>query len=773
MDTFSGLNQPGINLGGLLNMGGLSGAPGTMGTPGAQPGGPGGIGMTGGMDLAELLKALGEGGGDAPAVGMNQQLGTLPTSLAQQQALGQAGFQQQPYLTAGGMGQQGGGGGMAAGSPDPLALIQKFLGLAQKGAGLTGLSQQSLLPSPSAEGQQFDPTGQMQQQGVQEFRAGERGDFGGFDLNAFQQLLSGFPQPGAGLVGEVGAGLAPPSDIFNPNFMGGGPGGVTSPGSSIDGNSFFGAAPQDMSGMLSFTDNMGNPLSGFNPTVGNSLGALNALLGLYSGIQNENPIGMAGGAIGTASNLANMAGFSGAGGAIGALGGPLSLYAGIQNEDPMGIASGALGTYNSLAGMAFPQYSLGTLASEALSALAPEAAASLGLGGGATLGGAGATAGSMGGAVGASGAMGGATGAGTAAGSLGASLGAGVVAAPIIVGMITDMLYKSGILFPGDKSTTQTDISEYIGDFAEARRDDTIGQRDTLPGLAALLGQQFSPHGEVQMGSAPEFGWQGDHDDPMSANWRTALQLLSNPDYINAGEGAAWVDPFVRGLWSQSGNTGNVTEDNASAVWQMQEKLASALPDLPAYQALRAAVAPGGDMYNTEAQRIHDYTTALYNRPNPYNLPFMNTFDPYSGTGTMPDGTTFKFSNSALQESMINPYTYHPEISIYGYPQDASVQSGTEGGGGGQGGMNPGTWQAPTNLPTWAPATPYQSKRAPSTPRRPVPQNEQARVQAMLPPQDALGGMGLLRGMLPQFNAQGADDPMTMLRQWAQYGGVS
>ena len=143
--TLSGV-PPVITLSGLQGTGGFSGQQQqTLSGQGGQGGG-GLPGMTGGLDLMQLLAMLGQGG--TPGAGTDLGL-TSPLGAGAFSQPGGGGF---GGISGGGLGlgsPQGGQGTVAGqtgqqsgnvgqGSIDPLSVIQKALGLAQKGAGLLG-----------------------------------------------------------------------------------------------------------------------------------------------------------------------------------------------------------------------------------------------------------------------------------------------------------------------------------------------------------------------------------------------------------------------------------------------------------------------------------------------------------------------------------------------------------------------------------------------------------------------------------------------------------
>ena len=131
-----------------------------------------------------------------------------------------------------------------------------------------------------------------------------------------------------------------------------------------------------------------------------------------------------------------------------------------------------------------------------------------------------------------------------------------------------------------------------------------LPEQTDLSGLTALLNTQFAPHGEVQMGSSEDFGWAGDYDDPASANWLRALGALRDPNIVGGGEGADWVDPFVRNLWIKSGQTGAADAPNQEAIFKLQSQFANTLPNLANYQGLKASVGQGGDLWQKEQARL-------------------------------------------------------------------------------------------------------------------------------------------------------------------------
>lgn len=131
---------PIVTLSGLPGVGSFSGASqqGPSGTTPAQ--GQATPGLMGGLDLAQLLALLGQqsGAGDAGiGTGLGLGAGIGAGSFGQRGAdlLGGGRTPGQSQIAGN---TQGGAPGTGTGSIDPLALTQKLLGLASKGAGLLG-----------------------------------------------------------------------------------------------------------------------------------------------------------------------------------------------------------------------------------------------------------------------------------------------------------------------------------------------------------------------------------------------------------------------------------------------------------------------------------------------------------------------------------------------------------------------------------------------------------------------------------------------------------
>lgn len=150
-ENLSGV-PPTVTLSGLetgMAGGGFSGAS----QQGLGPSGSTPFGMEGGLDLSQLMQLLsGQGGGEEAGVGTG---GNILQSLAQG-SLGQ----QTGGLSAGSFGQtqpgyvagqsaagQGPAQQAAVGATDPLSIVQKFLGLAQKGAGALGSATTTASPT--------------------------------------------------------------------------------------------------------------------------------------------------------------------------------------------------------------------------------------------------------------------------------------------------------------------------------------------------------------------------------------------------------------------------------------------------------------------------------------------------------------------------------------------------------------------------------------------------------------------------------------------------
>jgi hypothetical protein len=146
-ENLSGV-PPVVTLSGLQGGAGtFSGAPqqGYSGQGGGQ--GQGLPGMTGGLDLMQLLAMLAgqQGPGAGTDLGLTSPLGAGSFGQPGMGGFGQGGGMGSPMggqsTLAGATGQQGGTSG--TGSIDPLSVLQKSLGLAQKGAGLLDIGTAS------------------------------------------------------------------------------------------------------------------------------------------------------------------------------------------------------------------------------------------------------------------------------------------------------------------------------------------------------------------------------------------------------------------------------------------------------------------------------------------------------------------------------------------------------------------------------------------------------------------------------------------------------
>lgn len=318
------------------------------------------------------------------------------------------------------------------------------------------------------------------------------------------------------------------------------------------------------------------------PDLGNAFGALGGGAGLIGGIQGGSPFSAAGGGIKLGSSLANAAGYPQVGGALGGLAGPLNIGSGIYNLT-QGDISGVPSIMSGVGGLA----SLG--------------GGLLGAANVAGLSGAGAAALAGGGAAGAAAAMG-PMAAGLA--SFGAALGPlGAIAA---LGPLGHSLFKKGGIFSTAKNlpTAQED-SFRAGMQGVAQLGSALNGPggSNLDGLTAILNTSFAPHGEVQIGSTMErYGWGGDWDDPAPPVWGQTLAAFRDPAQVNAG--IPWAEDFIRNLWINGpGQTGDVPR-NYPMTFGLQARMANALPNIPTYAGIKAAVAPGGDLYEKEVARV-------------------------------------------------------------------------------------------------------------------------------------------------------------------------
>jgi len=377
---------------------------------------------------------------------------------------------------------------------------------------------------------------------------------------------------------------------------------------------------------------------GLGAGISGGLGALGAGYGLYQGIQGNNPMGAAlsgAGLVGNASqfssavggpsigSLAGQTAGNVAGPALGALGGAYGLYSGIQNENVPQAVAGGLGAVG------------GGLS-------AASAAGLLGAGAGAI---------------------------GSAATGVGA-----VVAAAVIMDAIMNSPLKYDL---GERKPSSAEISRLAGTQAVQNLARQLPSVVSLPQLARIMNTQWSPHDELQIMSSGAAN---------SDEFKTAIGALHNESYLGQGQGADWVDPFVRGLDVKYGETGKLDKSDPLSAWMMKSQIAQGLPDLPAYQQLKADMAPGGSLYEAERARVGTqqgwmagmpYGYSEYDQATPGKL---NTFDPYTWQGVHPDGTPFQLSPQAMQDYSINPYTY----GIPGYEGSAGFGVGPGGGQSGE-----------------------------------------------------------------------------------------
>ena len=752
--NISGLQQPSMNLGGLLGMSSLSGN--TTNMSGGSQGAQGGSGMAGGMDLAQLLEMLNQQQGEQSAVGLGQPLGASPVSIAQQQASGQmmGNLGQGSYLTAGAT--QGGGGGMTFGNTDadPLAIIQKVLGLAQKGVALTGNSNTSLLAN--------DPGNPNvgSQESFQSPSAGNMQDFSGLDQ--LYQALQGTGSQGSGFgfypnntptAGEFAA-LDQPNDYSS-----------LLPDSAIQGPAGM-PASRMLQSMGEQPADQGNLLSGFNPTLGNTLGVAGGLAGLAGGIQSGNPYGITGGALGTAGNAASMLGYPGAGSLIGGLSGPLSLASGIQSGNPMSLASGALQTYQTVAQLAsyFPELSqylpsLSQLATNALQAVAPSVAETLGLGASA------AAPAATGAATGATGAAeGGAAAAGT---GLGAAVGVAALPAAIL----------GGIFMKKDADEMQSIINGMK---------ETVRKRQELPGSidTATQAMQNTINLPADLGSIPTADLMQTYQSmlaalPAMSNVRNIIATPSdapsriprldtsglqrfNEQYANIGPFglAALQDEFARrGLpleqfWSPLSDADILGFTGRQSLGATPEQLASIGPGnmLPSLQALVAGrpltnlppALPGVGQARLSAAQQNPSTPGIdpyFFTPEQQQLIY--------GTGDWSPA----FYQKSMDLGLWSPYeqrtpmqNWQTMLGMYQVPQTPEGMYG----------------QPQQSAPQAAPAAPTAPPAAPAT----------APVTGMPQPQNPAQAATLLKllARTPGFNPQGsAEDPYLPLL-FAQYG---
>ena len=466
------------------------------------------------------------------------------------------------------------------------------------------------------------------------------------------------------------------------------------------------------------------------------------VLGVVQGIQTGNTLGAVTGGVQTAAAVSNIlasptaaslfgygtggvsfdaatgfaptlgGAFGVAGGALGAVGGGLQLFQGIKNEDIGQIAQGAYqagtGVYSVLSTLYPATFTpISTLAADALIAVAPSIASTLGITGST---GAGVAAGSIAAGAAATGfsaaaapvagslasaavlgaeagivggaAVGGAAGYGgvaAAGASAGVGLAAAAVAWPLLLYAAISLLEMfEPNLFKDPPSSN--DISKTISDMASFNVNTAIQNQQDTQGLIALLNTEFAPHGELQIGSTG-FGWAGDYNDPRSETWGQALGALYDPATVAGGQGLPWAEAFIRGLWVKSGPTGTVDDVDEEAIWKLQYKIATTLPNLPAYAGIKTAVSPGGDLWAAEQVRLAEYLKAAASIYTPsFQGPTgatitaqpVNRYDPYTDTVFRPDGSTFLLSHQLIfptgqsgsstpsRGPGINPFTYDP-----------------------------------------------------------------------------------------------------------------
>lgn len=407
-DPLAGYQWPGINFGSGQTSNNFSNLSPFEGAKGF-----GSESITAGLALGNYGKSSSQGS-STPAGSTAQpfSLGTLslPTlALPQQVAATQGGFGADLGGPSAGSGE-GSGGGVTVSAGDVLD---------------AGQNLKTLFGSPPEQ-----PSGNPESQALQAQRAGERVDYSSA-TGSPGGIPQFFPSAGPGLQGEVGRGLAPPSDIFNPNQISGTEPTILAGAGSGGGGDVSSGAPQ-------------------GDLLGGTLGTLQGLYNLYGGVQSGNIGQVFSGGAGTlaglgamapdtASGLSNALGLGGSGlsmatGALGGAAGAYGLYQGIEQGDPLQSVMSAVNLYGSIAPLVNAALdtslpTLSSLASQALTAVAPELASSLGIGTGAGVGaGVGATAGTTA-------ATAGAEAAGSAAAGA-AALPVGMVAGPYIVAKI-------------------------------------------------------------------------------------------------------------------------------------------------------------------------------------------------------------------------------------------------------------------------------------------------------------------------------------------------
>ena len=206
--------------------------------------------------------------------------------------------------------------------------------------------------------------------------------------------------------------------------------------------------------------------------------------------------------------------------------------------------------------------------------------------------------------------------AGTVAGMAAVGAGLSLVGGIAALGPVFHSVFRKGGIFSTAKNLPTAQYDSFMaGSAGAARLAGNLNNAASLADMAGVLGAQYAPNGEVQIGSdIPGVGriWGGDADDPASPEWGQALSLLRNEAFINSGDPR--VSQFIEGLWIQGpGQTGDVPY-NGALTFQAQSTLARALPDIPAYADIKAAVKKGGRLYQRELDRLQ--TEAAWNQQN-------------------------------------------------------------------------------------------------------------------------------------------------------------
>lgn len=363
-ENLSGV-PPAVTLSGLdagAGGGGFSGA--SQQSLGGAGGPTNAIGMEGGLDLNQLMQLLASQG-EQPGAGTSSSLqgsvaqgsiGQAPGGLS----AGSFGQTQPGYVAGQSSSGQGPAQQAAAGSADPFAILQKFLGTAQKGIGA------------AAGANTASPTG------------------GGTDLTLNTNLggLSGTGSPSVAgtasptvaqdMQGTLGSNLLSDPTIqtlFTSGKLNGWDGSpeslqammATDPGirDALFGGNVGGSLGEQLgagSGGAGFTLGTGAGTPGetnWGGAAGGGLQTLGGLYNLYQALQGGNAAQGAGGGLQTIGGLAQIVGsnpalaqalglsggaLGGIGGAVGGLGGVLGLIQGIQSGNPMQIGTGVLGT---------------------------------------------------------------------------------------------------------------------------------------------------------------------------------------------------------------------------------------------------------------------------------------------------------------------------------------------------------------------------------------------------------------------------------------------